>query len=87
MYPTDLISELLKCADSPTVQPIHVGGANILSIYELAENVAKVWNVKIETPKGVFTEPNFYNPEVSQMNKPVSLSDGLTRWKSWLIAN
>jgi nucleoside-diphosphate-sugar epimerase len=87
MYPTDLISELLKCADSPTVQPIHVGGANILSIYELAENVAKVWNVKIETLKGVFTEPNFYNPEVSQMNKPVSLSDGLTRWKSWLIAN
>lgn len=84
MYPTDLISELLKCADSPSMQPVHVGGANILSIYELAENVAKVWNVKIKTPEGVFTEPNFYNPEVSQVNKPVGLSDGLTRWKSWL---
>jgi hypothetical protein len=64
-----------------------VGGADILSIHELAEYVARVWNVKIETPKEVFTEPTFYNPEVSQVNKPVGLSDGLIRWKSWLITN
>lgn len=84
MYPTDLISELLKCADSPSLQPIHVGGVNIVSMYELAKNVAKVWNVSIETPSGMSTEPNFYIPEVSQVNKSVGLVDGLTRWKNWL---
>jgi len=84
MYPTDLISELLKCADSPSIQPIHVGGANILSMHELAETVAKVWNVRIESPKGVSIEPNFYSPEVSEVNNPVGLLDGLTRWKNWL---
>jgi nucleoside-diphosphate-sugar epimerase len=84
MYPTDLISELLKCADSPSIQPIHVGGANTLSMYELAQHIAKVWNVKIETPKGTFAEPNFYSPEVLTADKSVELYDGLTRWKNWL---
>jgi nucleoside-diphosphate-sugar epimerase len=87
MYPTDLISELLKCADSPSLEPIHVGGANIVSMYELAENIAKVWNVRIETPSGMSTEPNFYIPEVSQVNKSVGLFDGLTRWKNWLTTD
>ena len=87
MYPTDLIPELLKCADSPSLRPIHVGGANIVSMYELAENVAKVWNVSIETPSGISTEPNFYIPEASQVNKPVGLFDGLTRWKNWLTTH
>lgn len=86
MYPTDLVSELLKCADSPSIQPIHVGGANILSMHELAESVAKVWDVKIENPKGMFGEPNFYIPEVSQVNESVGLPEGLTRWKNWLTA-
>jgi dTDP-glucose 4,6-dehydratase len=87
MYPTDLISELLKCADSPSLEPIHVGGSNIVSMYELAENIAKVWNVGIETPSGMSTEPNFYIPEVSQVNKSVGLFDGLTRWKNWLTTD
>lgn len=84
MYPTDLISNLLKCADSPTIEPIHVGGANILSMRELAEYVARVWNVKLETPMEMFSEPNFYIPEVSHLSESVSMSDGLTRWKNWL---
>jgi dTDP-glucose 4,6-dehydratase len=87
MYPTDLISELLKCADSPSLEPIHVGGSDIVSMYELAENIAKVWNVRIETPSGMSTEPNFYIPEISQVNKSVGLFDGLTRWKNWLTTD
>jgi dTDP-glucose 4,6-dehydratase len=84
MYPTDLISELLKCADSPSIQPIHVGGTNNLSMYELAEHVAKVWNVKAENLEGAFTEPSFYCPEVLPVDNAVELPDGLTRWKNWL---
>jgi nucleoside-diphosphate-sugar epimerase len=84
MYPTDLISELLKCVDSPSIQTIHIGGSTILSMHELAEFVAKVWNVEIETPKEVLSEPNFYSPEVSQVGKSVEMSEGLTRWKNWL---
>jgi hypothetical protein len=51
---------------------------------ELAEFVAKVWNVEIEIPKEVLTEPNFYSPEVSQVEKFVGISEGLSRWKNWL---
>lgn len=87
MYPTDLISELLKCADSPSVEPIHIGGAENMSMQEIAENVARVWNVKVETPKELLTKPNFYNPEVVDVRDSVSLSQGLSRWKDWLTAN
>jgi nucleoside-diphosphate-sugar epimerase len=87
MYPTDLISELFKCADSPSIKPIHLGGAKILTMSEIANEVANVWNVKVDFPKATFGVANFYIPEVSKIRNSVSLFDGLLRWKSWLTAN
>lgn len=84
MYPTDLVSELIKCADSPTVEPTHLGGAKSFTMHEIANEVAKVWNVKVEIPESKLVEPNFYNPEVSDITDTVSLPEGLLRWKFWL---
>ncbi len=91
LYPTDLVSALIKLSISPTLESIHVGSKHGISIGDLAKLIGKSFgslNIQFLENKD---NPNFYVPDTSKTEKllgtfeTVDLNEGLERWARWLF--
>lgn len=90
MYPTDLVSWLLKSMLEPKPGYFNVGSENPISMAELANLISDLTSMKgVEVPHPE-TQPNNYVPSTARfrsefdVKEMVSLTSGLLRWKSWL---
>ena len=92
LYPTDLIVWLINLLVKPTLNPIHIGSENLISLSELANKIAEIFSSQGVSIGDDSTELSFYAPETIQTRKflnvseEVSLDDSLLRWKEWLTS-
>jgi len=90
LYPTDLVSALLKLSLNPTSQNIHIGSKLAVSLDELATLMnSKFGELGIDfLPNS--DSPNHYVPSLQNSERhlgifeTVCLDDGLKRWENWL---
>jgi len=95
MYPTDLISYLIRMIAKPKEKTLNVGSPDAITIDELAKYIAvKFGNGSVNySEKSELYMPTFYWPDVGKLysefgnHVEVSLEDGLQRWQKWLISN
>ena len=90
LYPTDLVSWILRILINPVNRPIHVGSENSISMMELVKKINKLTKnhgFKISNPQA---EVNHYVPSTEETRKiygtteAVSLEEGLIRWIKFL---
>ena len=92
LYSTDLIVWLLNILVKPTLNPIHVGSENSISLLELAEKISTIFSSPGVSTGDGSADFSFYVPETSQTRKlmgvdqEVTLDDSLLRWKNWLTS-
>lgn len=91
LYPTDLVSALIKLSISPTLESIHVGSKHGISLGDLAILIGKSFGSSDVQFVENEDNPNFYVPETSKTQKhlgtfeTVDLNEGLARWAQWLL--
>jgi len=90
LYPTDLVTWLLKSMLDPKPGYFNIGSENSVSMAELANLISEITSMKgVEVAKPE-TPPNNYVPSTTgfrsefDVKETVSLTSGLLRWKSWL---
>lgn len=91
LYPTDLISAILRLSISPTLENIHIGSKQGISM----RNLAKLISASFGSSGIQFLESeepsNFYVPDTSNSERylgiyeTVNLEEGLARWAQWLF--
>jgi dTDP-glucose 4,6-dehydratase len=92
LYPTDLTVWLLNLLTKPTINPIHIGSENLISISDLAQKISTIFSSPGVSKGDDSAELSFYVPETSQTRKllsvteDVTLDDSLLRWKDWLTS-
>jgi dTDP-glucose 4,6-dehydratase len=91
LYPTDLIVWLLNTLVKPTLNPVHIGSENTISLLELAQKISAMFSSPGVSKGDNSADLSFYVPETSKTRKlmgvdeEVTLDDSLLRWKDWLI--
>ena len=92
LYVTDLVRKLILLSNRPTLDTIHIGSKNRISILDLALTVKENLNNKVKINSSNFNlEANHYVPSVEESNKylddssEISLDEGLLAWKEWLL--
>jgi dTDP-glucose 4,6-dehydratase len=92
LYPTDLIVWLLNLLVKPTLNPVHIGSENIVSIATLAEKISNNFSSSGVSAGDDSSELSIYAPETSKtrehlnVSEEVSLDESLIRWKNWLTS-
>jgi dTDP-glucose 4,6-dehydratase len=91
LYPTDLISAILRLSINPTLEIIHIGSKHGISMGDLA----KLISTSFGSSEIQFLESednaNFYVPDTSNSERhlgiyeTVNLDEGLARWARWLF--
>lgn len=90
LYPTDLISFLLALLNNPTLDPIHIGSSQSITMLELATLFSNLFKLPIEVntkPQSVFSS---YFPSTTKSEKylgvkqKISIEESLLRWSKWL---
>ena len=91
LYATDLVRKLIILSNRPTLNTVHIGSKNRISISDLALTVKKNINNKVKVNSlNLHLEANHYVPSVEESNKylndssEISLDEGLLTWKKWL---
>ena len=90
LYPTDLVSALLKLSLNPTLESIHIGSKLAVPLGELATLMNQKFDgLGIDFVQNL-EKPNYYVPIIQKSEKylgnfeTVNLDEGLTRWVNWL---
>lgn len=92
MYPTDLVIYLLALLNNPTLNPIHIGSNQSITMLELATLFSNCFDLPIEIEKNVESVFSSYFPSTTKTEKflgveqRISLEDSLLRWKDWLTS-
>ena len=92
LYPTDLIVWLLNLLVKPTLNPVHIGSENLVSIAALAEKISNIFSSSGVSTGDDSVESSFYAPDNSKtreflnVSEEVSLDESLIRWKNWLTS-
>lgn len=90
MYPTDLISSLVRLIHRFDVKHINVGSPKSMSMSEVAKKFSELGGGLPIDFVGVNQPSDSYVPEVSlmksiqQFDEHVTFESSLSRWKSWL---
>ena len=93
MYPSDLVSWLLKIIENPTLEVIRVGSPNAIKISELARVVFSTVNLE---DRHFYGDENLvatrYVPDLTDtlkrynLTSKVDISEIFKRWKNYLLA-
>jgi dTDP-glucose 4,6-dehydratase len=92
LYPTDLIVWLLHLMVKPTLNPVHIGSENLVSMAVLAEKISNIFSSSGVSSGDNSVESSFYAPDNSKTRKflnvseEVSLDESIKRWKNWLTS-
>ena len=92
LYPTDLIVWLLNLLVNPTINPVHIGSENLISISALAEKISNIFSSPGISKGDDSAELSIYAPDTSKTRnflnvaEEVSLNESLIRWKNWLTS-
>jgi len=90
LYPTDLISAILKLTLSPKLSPMHIGSEKVIKMIELAEIVNQLtgnYGIQIQPSE---QSASHYVPETmiteSQLGdlQTIDVKEGLQRWIQWM---
>jgi nucleoside-diphosphate-sugar epimerase len=90
LYPTDLISNLLKLIVHPQHKPINIGSSIPLTLLEVAKQISKMFGRLPIEILGTTLEKSNYVPETVWMQKEqgvrpsVPFEEGMLRWNTWL---
>jgi|LakMenE01Jun11ns_1017448.scaffolds.fasta_scaffold9829269_2 nucleoside-diphosphate-sugar epimerase len=93
MYPSDLITILIKLMEIPHEQPINIGSPQPTQFSELAMLISSKFGTgKVTTNEGAPDSAAYYPTIVNQekylpSDKLLSLEVGLDRWHKWLTLN
>jgi dTDP-glucose 4,6-dehydratase len=94
MYPTDLVTWLLRIIQSPTTDVIRVGSSEKVTILELAELIVNLTgNGSISNRGNLEVTRSVYIPDVSEtlkryeVGETVALNESLLRWAKYLSTN
>jgi nucleoside-diphosphate-sugar epimerase len=91
MHPVDLILALIRLSLNPTLNTVHIGSAQPITIGKLAMTIHEIF--QLETPINIplqLPPPNYYFPETElsrrYLKSPerVSFDIGLREWIKWL---
>lgn len=92
MYPTDLVSSLLRLIAEENLPHINIGSPVALTMKELAQTCSRLGGNLPVIFKGENEAPSSYVPEASLLSSSlgianlVTLEEGLSRWITWLKA-
>jgi dTDP-glucose 4,6-dehydratase len=92
LYPTDLIVWLLHLMVKPTLNPVHIGSENLVSMTALAEKISNIFSLPGFSNGDDSAELSIYGPDTSKtrnylnVSEEVSLDESLIRWKNWLTS-
>ncbi len=92
MYPADLVIFLLALLNNPTLNPIHIGSNESISMLELATLFSNCFDLPIEIKSNVESVFSSYFPSTTKTEKflgveqRISLEDSVFRWKDWLTS-
>jgi dTDP-glucose 4,6-dehydratase len=92
MYPTDLVIYLLALLNIPTINPIHIGSNQSITMLELATVFSNCFDLPIEIQTNTESVFSSYFPSTTKTEKflgveqRTSLEDSLLRWKDWLTS-
>jgi nucleoside-diphosphate-sugar epimerase len=90
MYPTDLVIFLLALLNNPTLDPIHVGSNQGITMLELATLFSNCFELPIEIEENPQSAFSSYFPSTKKTEKYLgveqrfTLEDSLFKWKDWL---
>ena len=90
MYPTDLVIFLLTLLNNPTLDPIHVGSNQGITMLELATLFSNCFELPIEIEENPQSAFSSYFPSTKKTEKylgvehRITLEDSLFKWKDWL---
>jgi dTDP-glucose 4,6-dehydratase len=90
LYPTDLVTWLIKLLINPTILPLNFGSDKTLTISEMANNLSAIFNNRKIDYKNPESPLSHYVPSIINTKKhlgvtqKVSFSEGLDRWIKWL---
>ena len=90
MYPTDLISWLLRILSLPTLKAINVGSEIAFDMSQLSKEVNRVFLGGGVIFPNVQPPPNHYVPKTTQtrriygVKENINLQTSLQRWRDWL---
>jgi dTDP-glucose 4,6-dehydratase len=92
LYPTDLIVWLLHLMVKPTINAVHIGSENLVSMVALADKISNIFCLPGFSNGDDSAELSIYGPDTSKtrnylnVSEEVSLDESLIRWKNWLTS-
>ena len=90
LYPTDLITWLIKLLVNPTILPLNFGSDKSMTIEKIANNLNAIFGYRKIEYKNPESPLSHYVPSIINTKKylevtqKVSFSEGLDRWIKWL---
>jgi len=91
MFPTDLVSWLLKSIVDPKNDDFNIGSERSISMLELATLVSELTSkkgvvlLKPETPANNYVPSTRFFRSVHQVKENTALEEGLTQWIKWIL--
>ena len=91
MFPTDLVSWLLKLIVDIKNEDFNIGSESSISMLELATLVSELTSkkgvvlLKPETPANNYVPSTEYFRSVYQVKENIGLQEGLTQWIKWIL--
>ena len=91
MFPTDLISWLLKAIVDPKNDDFNIGSESSISMLELATLVSELTSkkgvvlLKPDTPANNYVPSTRFFRSVHQVKESTRLEEGLTQWIKWIL--
>lgn len=90
LYPTDMVSWLIACLASPTLQPLHIGSDRPIEMIDVARTISKLTRRIPVTAGNESTPISRYVPSTIQtreylgVKQRVTFEDAVKRWVRWL---
>jgi nucleoside-diphosphate-sugar epimerase len=91
MFPTDLVTWLLKSIVDPRNEDFNIGSENSISMLELATLVSELTSkkgvvlLKPETPANNYVPSTRSFRSVYQTKEMTGLEEGLIQWIKWIL--